>query len=105
MIGTSAGNYRILEKLGEGGMGTVYRAVDEMVERPVALKVLKPEIAQNTEVVERFRGEAIALARLSHPAIATLYSFFRQGDQFFMAMEFVPGETLEKQIARGGALP
>jgi serine/threonine-protein kinase len=105
MIGTVAGSYRILEKIGEGGMGTVYRAVDEMVERPVALKVLRTEIAQNAEVVERFRSEAIALARLNHPAIATLYSFFRQGEQYFMAMEFVPGETLEKLVAREGAMP
>jgi serine/threonine protein kinase len=105
MIGTAAGSYKVLEKIGEGGMGTVYRAVDEMVERSVALKVLRTEIAQNAEVVERFRSEAIALARLNHPAIATLYSFFRQGDQYFMAMEFVPGETLEKQIAREGAMP
>src|SRR5882762_7048441 len=105
MIGTAAGSYKVLEKIGEGGMGTVYRAVDEMVERSVALKVLRTEIAQTAEVVERFRSEAIALARLNHPAIATLYSFFRQGDQYFMAMEFVPGETLEKQIAREGAMP
>jgi serine/threonine-protein kinase len=105
VIGTVAGSYRILEKLGEGGMGAVYRAVDEMVERPVALKVLRTEIAQNSEVVERFRAEAVALARLNHPAIATLYSFFRQDDQYFMAMEFVPGETLEQKLARDGAMP
>ena len=55
MIGRVVGNYRIIEKLGEGGMGTVYRAVDQMVERNVAIKVLKPEIAQNAETVERFR--------------------------------------------------
>jgi serine/threonine-protein kinase len=104
VIGTVAGNYRILEKLGEGGMGAVYRAVDEMVERPVALKGLRTEIAQNADVVERFRAEAVALARLNHPAIATLYSCFRQGDQYFMAIEFVPGETLEQKLARGGAM-
>jgi serine/threonine-protein kinase len=104
MIGTVVGSYRIVEKLGEGGMGAVYRAVDQMVERSVAIKVLRPEIAQNPEVLERFRAEAVALARLNHHAIATLYSFFRDGEQYFMAMEFVPGETLEKRLQRDGAM-
>ena len=105
MTGRVAGNYRILEKLGEGGMGAVYRAVDAMVERQVAIKVLKPEIASNPEVLERFRIEAVTLARLNHPAIATLYSFFRQEEEYFMVMEFVPGRTLEEVIRNGGAMP
>jgi serine/threonine-protein kinase len=105
MIGTVVGNYKIVEKIGEGGMGTVYRGVDQMVERNVAVKVLRADIAGNPEVVERFRSEAIALARLNHAAIATLYAFFREGDRYFMAMEFVPGETLERKIQREGALP
>jgi serine/threonine-protein kinase len=105
MIGGLVGNYKIVEKLGEGGMGTVYRGVDQMVERSVAIKVLRSDIADNPEVVERFRSEAIALARLNHAAIAMLYSFFREGDRYFMAMEFVPGETLERKIQREGALP
>ena len=105
MIGRTVGNYRIIEKLGEGGMGTVYRATELMVERDVAIKVLRADFVQNSELNERFRTEAVALARLNHSAIATLYSFFRDGDEFFMAMEFVPGETLEKRIERQGALP
>src|SRR5579871_6728694 len=105
MTGRVAGNYRILEKLGEGGMGAVYHAVDAMVERQVAIKVLKPEIASNPEVLERFRTEAVTLARLNHPSIATLYSFFRQDDEYFMAMEFVPGRTLEDIIRSEGAMP
>ena len=104
MIGRVVGNYQIVEKLGEGGMGTVYRAVEQMVERNVAIKVLKPEIAQNPETVERFRSEAVALARLNHPAIATLFSFFKEGDELFMAMEFVPGETLEHLLRLHGAM-
>ena len=104
MIGRVVGNYRIIEKLGEGGMGTVYRAVDQMVERNVAIKVLKPEIAQNAETVERFRSEAVALARLNHPSIATLFAFFKEGDELFMAMEFVPGETLDHLIRLHGAM-
>ena len=104
MIGRVVGNYRIVEKLGEGGMGTVYRGVDQMVERNVAIKVLKPEIAQNPETIERFRTEAVALARLNHPSIATLFAFFKEGDELFMAMEFVPGETLEHLIRLHGAM-
>lgn len=105
MIGRVVGNYRVVEKLGEGGMGAVYRAVDLMVERNVAIKVLRAEIARDPEVLERFRTEAVALARLNHPSVATLYAFFQEGDEFFMVMEFVPGETLEKRIQHAGAIP
>jgi serine/threonine-protein kinase len=104
MIGRIVGNYRIVAKLGEGAMGTVYRAVDQMVDRNVAIKVLRPEIAQNADTVERFRREAMALARLNHRSTAQLYAFFREGEEFFMAMEFVSGETLEGRIAREGRL-
>ena len=105
MIGETFGNYRIVEMVGEGGMGTVYRATENLVERDVAIKVLRPEFARNPELNERFRTEAKALARLNHPAIATLYSFFQEGNELFMAMEFVPGETLEKRLQRQGAMP
>ncbi|HKV41382.1 MAG TPA: serine/threonine-protein kinase [Blastocatellia bacterium] len=105
MIGTMAGNYKVLEKIGEGGMGSVYRGVDLMLEREVAIKVLRAELARQPEVVERFRTEAVTLAKLNHPNIAMLYSFFRQGDDFFMVMEFVRGETLESRIRRSGPLP
>ena len=104
MIGRTVGNYRIVEKLGEGAMGTVYRAVDQMVDRTVAIKVLKPEIAQNAETLERFHREAVALARLNHPCIAQLYAFFQEGGEYFMVMEFVPGETLDERIGREGRL-
>jgi len=105
MIGRTVGNYRIVEKLGEGAMGTVYRAVDQMVDRTVAIKVLKPEIAQNAETLQRFHREAVALARLNHPCIAQLYAFFQEGGEYFMVMEFVPGETLDARIGRQGRLP
>jgi serine/threonine-protein kinase len=104
MIGQLVGNYKIVEKLGEGAMGTVYKGIDVMIEREVAIKVLRPEIASRTDVVERFRSEAATLARLNHPSIATLYSFFRQGEQYFMVMEYVPGETLEQCLKRRGQL-
>jgi serine/threonine-protein kinase len=105
VIGQLAGNYKILSCLGEGGMGTVYKAVDVMLEREVAIKMLRPEIASQPQIVERFRTEAVTLAKLNHPSIATLYSFFRQGDHFFMVMEYVAGQTLDSAIRQSGALP
>ena len=102
MIGTQIGNYRIIEKLGEGGMGEVYRAVDVMLERDVALKFLRPELAGQPDLVERFRSEAVVLARLHHPNIASIYGLYRDGEHFCMAMEFVRGETLEITLARDG---
>jgi eukaryotic-like serine/threonine-protein kinase len=104
MIGTIVGNYKVTGKLGEGGMGAVYKGIDLMLEREVAIKALRPELLSNPDLVERFRSEAVTLAKLNHPHIATLYSFFRQGDEFFMVLEFVPGETLEAFVKRHGTL-
>lgn len=101
MIGRTVGTYQILEQIGEGGMGTVYKGVDQMLERTVAIKVLRAELAREPRIVERFRSEAITLARLNHPNVATLYSFLREGDDFFMVMEYVPGETLEDLLKKG----
>ena len=100
MIGKVIGNYKIVEKIGEGGMGAVYRGLDTMLEREVAIKMLKPELASQPEVLERFRSEAVTLARLNHPNIATLYSFMRDGEDYFMVMEFVRGETLAAVMRR-----
>jgi serine/threonine-protein kinase len=105
MIGNVVGNYQIGEQIGEGGMGAVFKGFDLMLEREVAIKVLRPELAHQPQVVERFRAEAVTLARLNHPQIATLYSFLRHGDDFLMVMEFVRGETLEAVIHRQGAIP
>jgi serine/threonine-protein kinase len=99
------GSYRIVEKLGEGGMGAVYRAVDEMLEREVAIKAIRPDLAREPQIVERFRAEAKILARVSHPAIAGIYSFFLDGGELFLAMELVRGRTLSEVIEAGGALP
>jgi serine/threonine protein kinase len=104
MIGNVVGNYKIVEKIGEGGMGSVFKGIDMMLEREVAIKVLRPELAGQPEIVERFRSEAVTLARLNHPKIATLYSFFRHRDDFMMVMEFVPGQTLGDVIVNRGAL-
>lgn len=104
MIGQIVGNYKILQALGEGGVGMVYKGVDTMLDREVAIKVLRPELASQTSVVERFRSEAVTLAKLSHPNIATLFSLFRHGTDLIMVMEFVRGESLEAIIQRRGKL-
>jgi tRNA A-37 threonylcarbamoyl transferase component Bud32 len=104
MIGSVVGNYKIIDKIGEGGMGAVFKGVDLMLEREVAIKMLRPELARQPNVVERFRTEAVTLAKLNHSNVATLHSFFRQGEDFFMVMEFVRGETLDDVIRAQGAM-
>lgn len=93
-------NFKLVDNLGEGGMGEVYLGIDMMLEREVAVKVLRPELMSRQDIVERFRSEAVALAKLNHSNIATLYSFLKWEKQFFMVMEYVPGETLENRIRR-----
>jgi eukaryotic-like serine/threonine-protein kinase len=105
MIEQVFGNYKVTQKLGEGGMGEVYRGVDMMLEREVAIKFLRPELASQQQVVERFRSEAKTLAKLNHPNIATLYSFMRAGESFIMVLEFVRGVTLDAVIQQRGAVP
>ena len=95
MIGGVVGNYKIVEQIGEGGMGAVYRGVDVMLDRPAAIKCLRPDVSGNPQLLQRFRNEAAALAKLNHPGIATLYAFFRHQDDHFMAMEFVEGRALD----------
>jgi serine/threonine-protein kinase len=103
MVGQTVGKYRVEERVGRGGMGTVYRAVDETLHREVAIKVLNSEL-NDPEVARRFRAEAITVARLSHPGIATVYELFERDGQWLMVMEFVRGETLERLIERAGPL-
>lgn len=105
MIGSVIGQYRITEKLGEGGMGAVFKGIDQMLEREVAIKMLRPDFTREPEIVERFRSEAITLAKLNHPNIATLHTFLRHNDDYFMVMEFVRGETFDSILRRGGKLP
>jgi serine/threonine protein kinase len=103
MIGKTVGKYRIVDRLGRGGMGTVYLAIDETLDREVAIKVLNPDLG-DLEVLKRFRAEAVALARLNHPGIATIYELYRQDDDLLMVMEFVRGETLQALSERLGML-
>ncbi|HEX6864029.1 MAG TPA: serine/threonine-protein kinase, partial [Thermoanaerobaculia bacterium] len=105
MIGRIVGNYRIVEKVGEGGMGAVYRALDVMLDREVAIKAIRPDLSRESHIVERFRSEAKLLARLSHPGIATIYSFFYENEELFLAMELVRGRSLSKVLEAEGPLP
>jgi Protein kinase domain len=105
MIGRNIGTYQIVEKLGEGGLGTVYRAVDHAAQRDAAIEILRPEYSENADLTSRLRSESAALSRLVHPAIATCYGFFQEGDDGFLFTEFVPGETLEDRLQRVGGLP
>src|SRR3974377_1179150 len=105
MIGKVVGNYRLVRELGVGAMGSVYEGGDVMVERSLAIKVVRWGIARQPDLIERFRVEAVTLAKLNHPNIATLYAFFREGEDFYMVMEFVRGRTLEAVIKESGRLP
>jgi serine/threonine-protein kinase len=104
MIGRTIGKYRIVAQIGRGGMGTVYKAIDETLDREVAIKVLNPELA-DTDIMKRFRAEATTLAKLNHPEIATIYELFRSETDLLMVMEFVKGETLDKISDRLGPMP
>jgi Tol biopolymer transport system component len=101
LIGQTLGHYRVVELIGEGGMGEVYRARDERLDRDVAIKVLPEAVANDPERLARFEREAKLLAALSHQNIATLYGLEEHGGGRYLVMELVEGETLADRIARG----
>ena len=102
MIGQSLGHYRIIGKLGQGGMGTVYRALDTRLGRPVAIKVLPHEAMIDLERKKRFTQEARAASALNHPNIITIYDISAADGIDFIAMEWVDGKTLHQLIKRKG---
>ena len=104
MIGQKFGHYRIIEEIGAGGMGVVYRAHDERLDRTVAIKVLAPGLLEGEAALKRFRREALALARINHPNIATLYDVGSENGTDYLVMEDIPGISLEERI-RGNPLP
>ena len=101
MIGTTLAHYRILEPIGAGGMGEVYRAHDLHLDRDVAVKVILRGSFADATARERFRREAHVLSRLSHPGVATIFDFDTQDDVDFLVMEYVPGGTLQSRLERG----
>jgi serine/threonine protein kinase len=105
MIGTQVGSYRIEEKLGEGGMGTVYRATEINLDRTVAIKVLNHDLTGKASIVDRFRAEAKAQANLNHHNVAILYAFLEEHENAMMVMEFVDGENLQQLVVHRGAIP
>ena len=101
MIGQTIGHYQVIEQIGAGGMGVVYRARDQRLNRDVALKVLPPGKLGFDAPRKRFRKEALALAKLNHPNIGTVYDFDTQDGIDFLVMEYIPGETLGQRLGKG----
>jgi serine/threonine protein kinase len=100
MIGKIISHYRILEKLGEGGMGVVYKALDTHLDRFVAIKLLPPEKVADAERERRFVQEAKAASALNHPSIITIYDIASENGAHFIAMEYVPGKALKNGLLR-----
>ena len=104
MVGQTISHYKITEKLGEGGMGVVYKAEDTKLKRSGALKFPAPHLLQDEEARKRFEREATAAAGLSHPNICTVYEISDEGGETFLAMEFIEGESLDNKSAFSDAV-
>src|SRR3989337_3672289 len=98
------GRYQIVRRLARGGMAEVHLARDLLLDRPVALKVLYPELSRDPTFVERFRREAQSAANLSHPNIVSVYDWGEEDGTYFIVMEYVDGEALASLVHRAGAL-
>ena len=102
MIAQALGHYRIEGKLGEGGMGVVYRAFDTHLDRPVAIKILRTDANTSPERRRRFQQEAKAASALNHPNIVHIYDIGSSGGMDYIAMEFVDDKTLDRLIGKSG---
>ncbi|HEY2929006.1 MAG TPA: serine/threonine-protein kinase [Albitalea sp.] len=105
LVGSRVGAYLITKRLGAGGVGEVFKGVDVMLKREVAIKVLRHELASDPLFLERFRHEAQIHAQLSHPNVASVHAFLHEGDTQFMVMEYVPGISLDEFVRSGGPVP
>lgn len=101
LVGLELGHYRILQRIGSGGMGVVYRGYDDHLDREVAIKVLNPGTIANDTSRKRFRNEAHALSKLNHPSVATVHDFDTQDGQDFLVMEYIEGVNLADRLAYG----
>ena len=97
--------YELLELIGSGGMADVYRARDQLLDRPVAVKILHAQFKNDTEFIGKFHREAQAAARLSHPHIVNIYDVGVSGEDHYIVMEYVQGSTLKSRIKEEGSLP
>ncbi len=101
---TFAGRYHIIEELGRGGMGKVYKVIDKEIEEKVALKLLRPEIAADKKMIERFRNELKFARKITHKSVCRMYDLGKEEGTPYITMEFVPGEDLKTSIRRMGLL-
>jgi serine/threonine protein kinase len=101
IVGRVLGHYRVLEQVGAGGMGLVFRASDEQLERDVAVKVLPPGMLADEAARKRFRREALTLAKLNHPNIGTVFEFGSQDGFDFLVMEYVGGLAVDAKLGAG----
>ena len=100
-----AGRYQVIEELGRGGMGKVYKVLDTEIQEEVALKLLNPEIASDEKTIERFRNELKYARKITHRNVCRMHDINRENDTYFITMEYVPGEDLKTVIKRTGQLP